>query len=156
MSNGKSTATAGPAAPRIAVRPYDDPTYDVDPGRGWVLFAGIMTAFVGVLNVIYGIAAVSDSKFFVRDVAFVIGSLHLWGWFLIVVGAVQLCVAVGIWRATEWGRWLGILSAATNGFIQFLVMPAYPLWAVMVLMVDVIIVFGLLTYGGRDRDSLAG
>ena len=56
---------------------------------------------------------------------------------------------------TEWGRWLGIAFATINGFIQFLVMPAYPLWAVMVFMVDVIIVFGLLTYGGRDRHSLA-
>ena len=57
--------------------------------------------------------------------------------------------------ATEWGRWLGIAFAMINGFIQFLVMPAQPLWAVMVLMIDVIIVFGLLTYGGRDRHSLA-
>jgi uncharacterized membrane protein (DUF2068 family) len=156
MSTGKSTATAGPTAPPIAIRPHDDPTYDVDPGRGWILFAGIMLAVVGVLNLVYGIAAVSDSKVFVRDVVFVIGSLNLWGWCLTVLGAVQLCVAVGIWRATEWGRWLGILSAAANIIIQFLVMQAHPVWAVLVLMVDVIIIFGLLTYGGRDRHSLAG
>lgn len=152
MSDGDSTVTAGPAAPRIAVRSYDDPTYGVGRGRGWVLFAGIILA---VVSVIYGIAAISDSKFYVRDVAFAIGSLHLWDWCLIV-GAAQLCVAVGIWRATEWGRWFGILSAATNGFIQFFVMPAYPLWAGTIFMVDVLVVFGLLTHGGRDRHSLAG
>jgi hypothetical protein len=140
----------------MPVRPHDDPTYDVDPGHGWVLFAGIVLAVVGVVNIGYGLAAVDNSQFYVRDVAFVIGDLQLWGWFLLVVGVVQIVTSVGIWRATEWGRWLGILSASINGFIQFFVMPASPLYAVMVFMIDVIVVFGLLTYGGRDRYNLAG
>jgi uncharacterized membrane protein (DUF2068 family) len=154
MSDPDGTATASPSS-RFTPRPADDPTYRVDPGHGWVLFAGIMLAVVGVLNVAYGIAAVSDSKFYARDVAYVIGSLNTWGWFLIVVGVVQLCAAVGIWTASEWGRWLGILFATVNGFVQFFVLPSYPLWALAIFMVDVIIVFGLLTYGGRDRYSLA-
>jgi hypothetical protein len=57
---------------------------------------------------------------------------------------------------TEGGRWLGIAFAALNAFLQFLVLPAHPVWALMVFFVDIIIVFGLLTYGGRDRWSLAG
>ncbi len=142
--------------PRIAVRPHDDPTYDVDPGRGWVLFAGIILAIVGVVNIGYGIAAIDESTFYVQGVEFVFGSLQLWGWFLLVIGVVQICVSVGIVRETEWGRWLGILSASINGMLQFFVMPAYPLYGVMILMIDVIVVFGLLTYGGRDRHSLAG
>ena len=142
--------------PRIpARRAADDPTYDVDPGKGWILFAGIMLAFIGVLNLVYGIAAIGDSRFYVRDVEFVLGDLRTWGWLLTIAGVAQIAAAIGIWMATEWGRWLGIAFAMINGFIQFLVMPAQPLWAVMVLMIDVIIVFGLLTYGGRDRHSLA-
>jgi hypothetical protein len=154
MSEVHATGTTG-TSPRFTPRPADDPTYDVDPGKGWVLFAGFMLAVVGVLNLIYGIAAIDQARIYVRDVAFVFGDLQTWGWFLAVIGAVQLCAAIGVWKATEWGRWLGIAFATANGFIQFFVMPAYPLWAVLVFMVDVIIVFGLLTYGGRDRRSLA-
>ena len=48
-----------------------------------MLFAGIMLAIIGVLNVIYGIAAVGDSKFYVRDVEYVFANLNTWGWLLI-------------------------------------------------------------------------
>ena len=122
MSDAPTRARS--ATPRFTARPADDPTYDVDPGKGWVLFAGIMLGLVGVLNVIYGIGAISDSRFYVRDVAYVLGDLNTWGWFLTVVGAVQLIASAGVFMNTEWGRWLGIAFAAINGFIQFLVMPA--------------------------------
>lgn len=154
MSDGDTTTSAG-AKPRFTVRSADDPTYDVDPGKGWVLFAGIMLAIVGALNVIFGIAAVSDSEFFVGDVEFVISSLKTWGWFLIVVGVAQLLVSVGIFRLSEAARWAGVAFASINILVQFLVMPAYPVWGLMVFFVDVIVIFGLVTYGGRDRHSLA-
>jgi hypothetical protein len=154
MSDGETMATATP--PRFAARPADDPTYQVDPGRGWLLFAGIMLALIGALNLVYGIAAISDSTFYVRDVEYVLGNLNTWGWVLTVIGAVQLAAAAGIWLQTEWGRWLGITLAALNMMVQFFVLPAYPVWAIMVFFVDIIIIFGLLTYGGRDRWSLAG
>ena len=144
------------APPRFTARPADDPTYDVDPGRGWLLFAGIMLGLVGTLNVIYGIAAIGNSTFYVRDVKYVLGDLNTWGWVLLVVGVVQLAAAVGVWLQTEWGRWLGILMASLNCIVQFMVLPAYPVWALMVFFVDIIIIFGLLTYGGRNRRSLAG
>src|SRR4051794_33007504 len=113
------------AAP-IPGRLYGETSYDVDPGRGWLLFAGIMLAVVGVLNLVYGIAAVGDSKVYVRDVAFVIGNLHTWGWCLIVIGVAQLATSAGIWQAAEWARWVGVLFAVGNGLVQFIVMPAHP------------------------------
>ena len=155
MSDRETTGTAVPGQPRIAIRPADDPTYDVDPGHGYVLFAGLMLAIVGVLNVAYGIAAISDSQFHQRDVTLVLSTLHTWGWALTVIGVVQVVVAIGVWRASEAARWLGILFAAANIIVQFLVLPAHPGWALIVFFVDVTIVFSLLTYGGRDRWSLA-
>ena len=154
MTDGEPTATAPP--PRLAARPADDPTYHVDPGRGWLLFAGIMLALIGALNLFYGIAAVDNSSFYAQNVEFVFADLKTFGWCLIVLGVGQLAAAFGVWRQTEWGRWLGITFAALNAFVQFLVLPAHPVWAIMVFFVDIIIVFGLLTYGGRDRWSLAG
>jgi hypothetical protein len=125
-----------------------------DSGRGWLLFAGIMLGVVGFLNVVYGIAAIGDSRFFVRGVEYVIGDLNTWGWILTVVGALQLAAAFGVWRQTEWGRWLGISLAGLNAIVQMLMIPAHPLWSVMVFAVDIIIIFGLATFGGRDRYSL--
>jgi hypothetical protein len=131
-------------------------TYAVDPGRGWLLFAAIMLALIGILNVIHGIAAIDNSTFFVRDAKFILADLNTWGWVLLVVGVVQLAAAFGVWQQTEWGRWLGIVLASLNCIVAFLFLPAQPVWTIMVFFVDIIIIFGLLTYGGRDRYSLAG
>jgi hypothetical protein len=155
MSDGDTRVMSSPPQPRFTVRAADDPTYNVDPGKGWVLFAGVMLAIIGVINVVFGIAAVSDSEFYVQNVHFVISSLQTWGWFLIVIGAAQLLVSAGVFRQSETARWLGVAFAAANIIVQFLTFPAHPGSAVMIFFVDVIIIFGLLTYGGRDRWSLA-
>jgi uncharacterized membrane protein HdeD (DUF308 family) len=136
-------------------RAIDPSTYDVDPGRGWIVFAGTMLALAGVLNIVYGIAAVGNSKVYARGAEYVLGDLNTWGWILLVAGIVQVVAAFGVWAATEWGRWIGVLAAALNIFVQFFALPAFPARSMVMFFVDVIVIYGLLTYGGRDRHSLA-
>jgi hypothetical protein len=133
----------------------DPSTYDVDPGRGWILFAGTMLAIAGVLDLIYGIAAVGNSHVYVRDTHYVIGDLKTWGWLRIVGGVALLIVAFGVFANTEWGRWLGVLASALNLLIQFLAFPAQPALSLTLFFVNVIVLYGLLTYGGADRRSLS-
>jgi hypothetical protein len=133
----------------------DPSTYDVDPGRGWITFAGAMLALGGVLNLVYGFAAVGNSHVYIRNVDYVIGDLKTWGWLRVATGVAQIVVALGIWAATEWGRWLGVLVAGINVIVQFLALPSAPGQAIIMFFVDVIVIYGLLTYGGRDRESLA-
>ena len=64
-------------------------------GAGSALFAGIVLMVVGVLNIVYGIAAVSDSKFYVEDTHFVFTTLHTWGWIAIVLGAIGALLNIG-------------------------------------------------------------
>jgi hypothetical protein len=134
----------------------DRSTYDVDPGRGWIIFAGTLLALVGTLNLVYGIGAVGNSHVFVRNTEYVLGDLNTWGWIRIVAGAAQIIVAFGVWADTEWGRWLGVLLASLNMIVQFLAFSALPGLAIALFFADVIVIYGLLTYGGADRRSLAG
>jgi hypothetical protein len=138
-------------------RPLGDAsTYDVDPGRGWVLFAGVMLGVVAVLNLVAGISAISNANFYVRDVEFVFSDLKTWGWILAVLGALQLLTSVGIFLNSDAARWAGIAFAGLNMIAQFFFLPAYPFGAIMLFFVDVIVVWGLLMYGGSDRRSLRG
>jgi hypothetical protein len=132
-------------SPRLSA----DQPYPVDEGRGygWVLFAGTMLLIVGTLNVVYGIAAISDSKFYVRDAQFVISNLNTWGWFLVVVGAVQAVSALGIWAQAAGARWVGIISAGANAIIQMLAISAYPFLAISLFAIDILIIYGLLAHG---------
>ena len=118
-------------------------------GSGWVTFAGIILMILGVMNVVYGIGAIDDSTVFVGNAEYVISDLKTWGWFLIVVGAIQLLGALGIWNRTAWGRGIGIASASVNALLQLLFLPAFPLLALAFLALDVLVIYGLIAHGGR-------
>src|SRR5689334_6417961 len=68
-------STTDPA--RSTVRQYRtrEPTSYDGEGTGWMLFAAVMLAIVAALNFIDGVAAVSNSKFYVRSAEFVFADL---------------------------------------------------------------------------------
>jgi len=53
---------------------------------GWWVFAGVLLLVAGVLNIIYGIAAIGDSKFFTENATYIISGLHTWGWVMLIIG----------------------------------------------------------------------
>jgi hypothetical protein len=55
-------------------------------GSGWILFAGLMLGFAGVMNTIDGILAIGRSKVFVDDAAYVFSDLRTWGWIILFLG----------------------------------------------------------------------
>ena len=71
-----------------------------ESGPGWLLFAGIMVVIVGVLNVIYGIAAIGNSSFFVNDQKYILSNLNTWGWVTLIIG-----VAADPRRVLDLARW---------------------------------------------------
>ena len=50
----------------------------------------------------------------------------------------------GLQRNT-WGLWLGVGFASLSALLTVLVMFVFPLWAIAVLTIDFLVLFGLLT-----------
>ena len=122
-------------------------------GDSWVMFAGVMLMVVGALNLIDGIAAISNSAFFIDGARYVLFSdLNTWGWVLSVLGAVQVLVAFGVWNRTKGVRWVAVAIAALNAMAQVFFLPAYPLWGMAMFAIDVLIIYALVVYGAR-RDA---
>jgi hypothetical protein len=126
---------------------------DVEKGSGWLLFAGIMIVMVGVLNLIYGIAAIDNANFFVANQKYIISDLNTYGWVMVVVGALQMLAAFSIWSGGGYGRWFGIAVAGVNAIAALLALPAYPFWSLAVFTIDILIIYGLAAYGGGHRRS---
>jgi hypothetical protein len=120
-------------------------------GAGWILFAGIMLVLAGVLNVIYGIAAIGDSSFFVNDTKYILSNLNTWGWVTLILGAVQILAAYSIWAGNQFGRWFGIAAAGLSAIGALMSIPAYPFWSLAVFAIDILIIYGLTSYGGQHR-----
>ena len=125
--------------------------YDDAHGQGLVTFAGVMLMIAGVLNILFGIAAIDSANVFVHNARYVFGDLNTWGWFVLALGVLQLFAAFAIWRGDAWGRWFGVACASANAILQTLWLPSYPILALTILPLDIIAIYGLVAYGGRRR-----
>ena len=121
-------------------------------GDGWLLFAGVMLMFAGILNFIWGIAAIDDSAFFTDEGRYVLlDDLNAWGWFLVISGVLQVAAAFSVWNRGTYGQVFGIFSASVNALILLFTVNAFPFAAFMLFLVDVLIIYGLAVYGGPRR-----
>jgi hypothetical protein len=118
-----------------------------DKRSGWVTFAGVAALIAGGYNALSGIAALADDDTLAAQAQEVLYGIDLtaWGWFWLIVGIVQLITGVLILQRNTWGFWLGVAFAGLSAMLTVLVMFVFPLWAIAVLAVDFLVLFGLLT-----------
>jgi len=121
-------------------------------GLGSVLFVGILLSIAGVLNIIYGIAAVSNSHFYVNDTSYLFSSLHTWGWITVILGVIQLTASFSLFAGGAYGRIIGLFAAGL-GAIGALsdVGGAHPWWALGVFAICLICIHGLVVYDGEPE-----
>ena len=110
---------------------------------GWWVFAGVLLLIAGVLNIIYGIAAIGDSKFFTEHGQYIISSLHTWGWVTLILGVLELVAAFSLFSGGEFGRWFGIFIASLSAIGALLSIPAYPFWSLAIFALAIIIIYKL-------------
>ena len=60
----------------------------MEKGRGFgrSIFASVLLMIGGVLNIVYGIGAISKSHFFTVNAHYVFGDLKTWGWITLLLG----------------------------------------------------------------------
>jgi hypothetical protein len=114
---------------------------------GWITFAGVMAVIAGGYNVLSGIAALSDDDTIASQAKDVLYGIDLtaWGWFWLLIGLAQIITGVLIFQRNTWGLWLGVTFAGLSAMLTVIVMFVFPLWAIAVLTIDFLILFGLLT-----------
>ena len=114
---------------------------------GWIMFAGVMAVLAGGYNALSGIAALSDDDTLASQAKDVLYGIDLtaWGWFWLLIGLAQILTGVLIFRRETWGLWLGVGFAGLSAMLTVIVMFVFPLWAIAVLTIDFLVLFGLLT-----------
>ena len=115
----------------------------MDRATGWWMFAGVMLGIAGSLNIIWGIAAISDSKFFTNDATYIISGLHTWGWVTLLLGVLELGAAGSLFVGGGFGRWMGVLAASLSALASLMSIDAYPFWSLSVFALSIIIIYQL-------------
>ncbi|HEY8815828.1 MAG TPA: hypothetical protein VIP57_12090 [Candidatus Dormibacteraeota bacterium] len=122
-------------------------------GQGRVTFAGVLLIIAGALNVIYGIAAISEAHFFTdADTHFVLSGLNTWGWITVILGVIELTGGFSLLSGNAYGRVIGVIAASFGAIGSLLgVAGAYPFWSLGVFALCVIVLHGLIVYGEPEQ-----
>ncbi|KJK38875.1 membrane protein [Streptomyces variegatus] len=113
---------------------------------GTMVFAAVMLMITGMLAVFRGIAAIAEDEVFVstRNYTFAF-DLTGWGWIHLILGAVAVLISMGLFQGAGWARVTGVGIAALVIIANFLSLPAYPVWSVIMIAMSAFIIWALCT-----------
>ncbi len=124
-------------------------------GLGRAVFVAVLLMIAGTLNIIYGIAAVSDAQFFTNTTQYVFSGLHTWGWITVILGVIQVTAGFSLFAGGSFGRIIGIIAASLGAIGALLsVGGAFPFWSLAIFAICIICLHGLLVYGEPESEQL--
>jgi hypothetical protein len=113
--------------------------------RGWRTFAGILFYLVGAFNVIGGLAAIFKDEFFLASAnQLLLVDYTAWGWFLLILGIVQLIAGAGILRDRVWARAVGVALALLSAMLHIAFLVAFPIFGLLTISLCIAVVYGLV------------
>jgi hypothetical protein len=130
-------------------------SYDQSTGwTGWIGFAGVMMIIGGCLNLFYGvIAAVNDEWVVFTNRGNVYLDVSQWGWAHIILGSVVLLSGIGVFSGNILARTVAVIVASVSLLVNFFFIPVYPLWALTVITIDVLVIWALTAHGREMRQA---
>ena len=121
---------------------------------GWIAFAGVMMIISGSLNALYGLVAVVNDDWVVwTNRTSLVIDISQWGWIHLVVGLVVLLSGLGVFSGNVLARTVGVIGATISLIVNFFFIPAYPLWAIIVITINVLVIWALTAHGSEMRSA---
>ncbi|HEY7398385.1 MAG TPA: hypothetical protein VH538_08790 [Gaiellaceae bacterium] len=125
---------------------------------GWVGFAGLLMIVIGGLDFFEGLIAVIRGQYYVLTATqIIVFDVTTWGWIMMIWGVIVVLAGMGLLAGSGAARWFTIIVAALNIFVQlgFVGSSQYPLWALTVLALNVIVFFALTARWSEARAGIA-
>ena len=111
---------------------------------GWTVFAGALLFIVGSLDALWGLAGIlNDEIVFVGGQGVIVADVTTWGWVHLILGSIIAGTGLGLFAGVEWARWTAIFFVMINAITQIVWFPAAPLWAFLMIILDVTIIYQL-------------
>jgi hypothetical protein len=120
---------------------------------GFTVFAAVMMIMVGVWQALAGLIAIFENEFYVptRNYLFEF-DVTAWGWIHLLVGAIVAFAGWGLLSGQTWARVVGITLAALSATANFLFIPYYPFWSILIIAVNILVIWALAAHGRQFRE----
>jgi hypothetical protein len=137
----------------MAQRSYEE-TREASPwAMGLVLFAGTMMIMIGIFQIFNGLAAIIEDDFYVLGIAYAYEvDVTVWGWIHLILGVVVAIAGWAVMSGQPWARVVGITLATLSSIANFLFIPYYPVWSLLIIAIDVFVIWALSVYGRREAE----
>ncbi|WP_066462365.1 DUF7144 family membrane protein [Sanguibacter suarezii] len=122
---------------------------------GWIWFAAVLMMAAGVLNFMTGLVAVigDDNAYIDTGVNLLVFDVEGWGWAHLIFGIVIFLIGAFLAVGQTWARLLAVVLVTLNLITQFLWLPAYPVWSIIVIAIDVVVLWALIVHGDEVRED---
>ncbi|MDL9937560.1 hypothetical protein QSJ18_12460 [Gordonia sp. ABSL1-1] len=121
---------------------------------GISIVAAALLFVASLIALFQGISAIAKDKLFVATPDYVFQfDLTTWGWIHLVLGIIGLLVAGGLAFGAGWARVSAIIIASISIIAQFLWLPYYPWWAILIIAIDLIVIWAVATWQPNDLTS---
>jgi hypothetical protein len=128
---------------------------------GWIVFAAFVLIIVGGMDMLQGIVAIFRDEYVVataKGVALL--DVTAWGWATLIWGALLIITGIGLLGAAGWARWLAIIGVSINAIGQIAFMAnypqAYPLWNLLIVALNILVLYALTARWQGFKESLLG
>jgi hypothetical protein len=113
-------------------------------GSGWAAFAGFLMFIVGSLDALWGLGGIlNDDIVVVGGQGAIIADITTWGWVHLILGSTVALTGVGLLVGSGVARWLAVVLLTVNAISQIVWFPAAPLWAFLLIILNVTIIYQL-------------
>ena len=117
---------------------------------GFTAFAAVVMIMTGAFQAFQGLVAVLNDEFFVAGQKWTLSlDLTTWGWIHLLIGLLVLVAGFFVFKGAVWARVVGIAAAALSAVLNFMWLPYYPVWALIIIALDVMVIWALSVHG-RD------
>lgn len=120
---------------------------------GFTAFAGFMLVLIGFYHAFIGLAGILEDQFYVVSQDYIFRfDVTTWGWIHLVAGVVVILAGFGVFSGAVWARTIGVIVALLSGLANFLFLPYYPMWSILVIAIDVAVIWALTAHGRDIRE----
>jgi len=121
---------------------------------GWTIYAAVWMWILGFFHALAGFSAIVEDQILVATPDYIFQfDTTTWGWIHLILGVIVLLAGFAVFNGSVWARTVGVTVAVVSVIANFMWLPYYPIWGLLMIAANSFVIWALTAHG---RDITAG